>query len=124
MIKNALKYIRHIRKVSLSIFTDTPDVRVHVTNTTTNNISTYVRCQAQGVPDEYTYIRWEQTWPGHTSVLRSFPGSEVLLLEGLTYQDSGYYTCRVINGVQASRNLGAGIGTAYLLVRGIKQTTV
>jgi len=100
------------------IFVDTPDVTVSVTNTTTNAVTTDVRCQAFGVPATYTYITWNHTWPGHATVLRSFPGSEFLRLERLTYQDSGYYTCWVENGVRASKNPGAGVGTAYLLVEG------
>ena len=99
-------------------FTDTPDVTVIVTNTTTNAVTTDIRCDAVGVPANYTYMTWEHTLSGHTSVLRSFPGSEVLRLQGLTYQDSGYYTCRVENGVKSSMNPGAGVGTAYLLVEG------
>jgi len=112
----------YIRNLCLYFFTDTPDVAVSVTNTSSNAVTTEVRCQAVGVPATYTYITWEHMWPGHTSVLRSFPGSEVLHLNNLTYQDSGYYTCRVENGVRASRNPGAGIGTAYLLVEGTRLT--
>ena len=93
---------------------------MNVTNTTTDKIAADVRCQAKGVPANYTYIRWEHTWPGHTSVLRTFPGSESFRLGWLTYQDSGYYTCVVENGVQASQNPGAGKGTAYLLVEGTR----
>ena len=89
-----------------------------VINTTATNVTTDVRCEAQGVPDKYTYITWEHTWPGHGIVLRSYPGSEVLHLNNLTYEYSGFYTCRVENGVRASRNTGAGVGTAYLLVEG------
>ena len=99
-------------------FKDTPDVTVKVTNTTTNALTTDVRCQAIGVPPNYTYITWIHTWPGHASVLKSFPGSEVLRLERLTYEYSGFYTCRVENGVKASLNPGAGEGKAYLLVEG------
>jgi len=99
-------------------FKDTPDVTVSVTNTTTNAVTTDVRCQADGVPTNYTYITWKHMWPGHATVLRSFPGSQVLRLKNLTYQDSGYYTCWVENGVKASLNPGAGVGTAYLLVKG------
>jgi len=91
---------------------------VKVTNTTTNAVTMDVRCEAVGVPANYTYIRWDHTWPGHTSVLRSYPGSEVLRLHGLTYEYSGYYTCRVENGVKSSVNPGAGVGRAYLLVEG------
>ena len=87
------------------------------------DIYTDVRCQAHGVPANYTFITWEHTWPGHTLVLRSFPGSEVLCLTELTFEDSGYYTCRVENGVKASRNPGAWMGTAYLQIKGYDKTT-
>jgi len=90
---------------------------VNVTNTTTNAAFTDVRCQANGVPASYTYT-WEHTWPGNTSVLRTLPGTDVLRLKNLTYEYSGFYTCRVENGVTVSRNPGAGTGTAYLLVKG------
>jgi len=100
-----------------NIFIDTPDVTVMVTNTTTNALTTELRCHAVGVPATYTYT-WNHTWPGHATVLSSFNGSEVLRLERLTYQDSGYYTCKAENGVTASRNPGAGVGTSYLLVEG------
>jgi len=83
-----------------------------------------VRCKAQGVPDRYTYITWEHTWPGHALVLRSYPGSEVLSLNNLTYEYSGFYTCRVENGVRASRTPGAGMGTAYLQVEGTLSFTM
>ena len=81
-------------------------------------------CDAKGVPDRYTYITWEHTWPGHALVLRSYPGSEVLHLNNLTYEYSGYYTCRVGNGVGASRNPTAGVGKAYLLVEGNLSNTM
>ena len=95
-----------------------------VTNTTATNVTTDVRCEAQGVPDRYTYITWEHTWPGHALVLRSYPGSEVLHLNNLTYEYSGYYTCRAENGVRASRNPRAGVGTAYLQVEGNLSNTM
>jgi len=109
----------YFKYVSLfSFHKDEPDVAVNVTNTTTTNVTTDVRCEAHGVPDRYTYITWEHTWPGNALVLRSFPGSEVLHLNNLTYEYSGFYTCRVNNGVGVSRNPGAGAGQAYLLVEG------
>ena len=98
----------------LECVTATPDVTVSVSNTSTNDDTTEVRCQAVGVPATYTYTTWEHTWSGHVAVLRSFPEKEILHLKNLTYRDSGYYTCRVENDVRASRNPGAGIGTAYL----------
>jgi len=102
----------------ISFHKDKPDVAVSVTYTTATKFTTDVRCEAHGVPDKYTYITWEHTWPGHALVLRSYPGSEVLHLNNMTYEYSGFYTCRVENGVQASRNPGAGTGKAYLLVDG------
>jgi len=103
---------------------DKPDVAVSVTNTTATNVTTDVRCEAHGLPDRYTYITWEHTWPGHALVLRSYPGSEVLHLNNLTYEYSGFYTCKVENGVQASRNPRAGAGKAYLLVEGNLSNTM
>jgi len=106
------------------LFKDTPDVTVKVQNATTADPTSDVLCQADGVPNEYTYVTWQHTWPGHTIVLRSFPGSEVLRLERLTYEYSGYYTCRAENGVHASRNPGAGSGSAYLLIKGATLETI
>ena len=108
----------------ISVHKDKPDVAVSVTNTTTTSVTTDVRCEARGVPDRYNYTTWEHTWPGHALVLRSYPGSEVLHLNNLTYEYSGVYTCRVENGVQTSRNPGAGTGKAYLLVEGIFSKTM
>jgi len=102
----------------ISFYKDTPDVAVSVTNTTTVDVTTDLRCEAQGVPISYTYVTWEHTWPGHELVLRSYPGSKVLHLSNMTYEYSGYYTCRVENGVRASRNPKAGVGTAYLQIEG------
>ena len=93
---------------------------MYVTNTTTDKISADFRCQAHGVPANYIYRVWLHNWPGHWMYLRYFDGSESLRLDWLTYQDSGYYTCMVTNGVQASRNPGAGMGRAYLLVEGTR----
>jgi len=102
----------------ISVYKDAPDVAVSVINTTTTNVTTDLRCKAQGVPDSYTYVTWEHTWPGNALVLRSYPGSKVLHLNNMTYEYSGYYTCRVENGVRASRNPKAGVGTAYLQIEG------
>ena len=99
-------------------FLDSPDVVVNAKNTTTAAIVVELYCEAFGAPDNYTYISWEHTWPGNTSVLRSYPGSEVLRLEVLTYEHNGFYTCNVSNGVHASRNQGAGQGTTYLNIQG------
>jgi len=119
-----LAFYIHIKYVIISFHKDTPDVAVSVTNTTVTNVTTDVRCEARGVPDRYTYITWEHTWPGHALVIRSYPGSEVLHLNKLTYEYSGNYTCRVENGVRASRNPRAGMGTAYLQVEGTLSFTV
>jgi len=110
--------------IIISFHKDEPDVTVSLTNTTATNVTTDVRCDAKGVPDRYTYITWEHTWPGHALVLRSYPGSEVLHLNNLTYEYNGYYTCRVGNGVGASRNPTAGVGKAYLLVEGNLSNTM
>jgi len=93
---------------------------VKARNTTTATIpaDADLRCEASGVPDNYRYITWEHTWPGHAPVLRSYPGSDVLQLPGLTYEFSGYYKCRVENGAMFSRNPNAGVGSAYLKVQG------
>jgi len=99
-------------------FSDIPDVVVKATNTSITANSAALTCDASGVPDSYTYLTWEHTWPGHASVLRTFPGSEVLYLGNLTYQDSGIYTCRVENGAKYSRNKNAGVGSTYFLVQG------
>ena len=101
-----------------NLFLDIPDVVVKATNTSTMANSTDLTCKASGVPDSYTYLTWEHTWPGHAPVLRFFPGLEVLHLEKLTYQDSGMYTCRVKNGAKFSHTIGAGEGSTYFLVQG------
>jgi len=100
------------------LFSDIPDVVVKATNTSTTAHSADLKCEASGVPDNYTYLTWEHSWPGHASVLRSFPGLEALHLETLTYQDSGMYTCRVKNGAQFSHTKNAGEGSTYFLVQG------
>jgi len=100
------------------LFSDIPDVLVKATNTSTMAHSADLTCEASGVPNNYTYVTWEHTWPGHASVLRRFPGSKVLHLGNLTYQDSGIYTCRVGNGAKYSRNKNAGEGSTYFLVQG------
>ena len=92
---------------------------VIASNTTTKAMSAELRCEASGVPDNYTYITWEHTWLGHGPVVRSYPGRNVLHLEALTYEYSGYYTCRVRNGARFSRNPNAGVGSAYLHVQGM-----
>ncbi|WAR06630.1 NECT2-like protein [Mya arenaria] len=74
-----------------------PDVTVFAHNAT-EKLSTTLRCGPLGVPDSYTYVSWDHTWPGSSDVLRSFPGSPVLLLSDLRYEHSGIYTCRVDNG--------------------------
>jgi len=97
---------------------DAPDVAVKVQNTTTAASSSDVRCEASGVPNTYRFITWEHRWLGQQTVLRSFPGSRNLHLENLTYEYSGFYTCRVENGANYSRNPHAGVGSAYLQVHG------
>ncbi|XP_052806679.1 contactin-1-like, partial [Mya arenaria] len=66
-----------------------------------------------GVPATYKYTAWEQVWPGY-GLVRTYPGSDVLTLTRLTYEDSGVYTCKVENGVPYSRNASAGQGQALL----------
>ena len=97
---------------------DAPDVTVSAHNTTTAAESMSLRCLASGQPATYTYTTWEQRWPGHPSVVQTYGGSENLTLVGLTYEHSGYYTCRASNGVQFSRDPDAGVGTTYVEVRG------
>jgi len=87
-------------------------------NTTTASGSMSLRCLASGQPATYTYTTWEQRWQGHPSVVRTYQGSENLTMVGLTYEHSGYYTCRASNGVQFSRNPDAGVGTTYVQVKG------
>ena len=99
---------------------DAPHVTVLAHNTTTAARSMPLRCLASGQPTTYTYISWEQRWPGHPSVVRTYAGSENLTLVGLTYEHSGYYTCMVSNGVQFSRNPDAGVGSTSIEVKGIR----
>lgn len=87
-------------------------------NTTYTADHVDVRCVPNGVPDNYTYTSWTHTWPGHAVDLRSFSGSDILRLENLTYEYSGYYTCKAGNGARYSRNPNAGVGSAYLQVQG------
>jgi len=93
-------------------------VTVVAHNTTTANNWTDLTCEAHGVPDTYYSIKWEHTWPGHESVLDTYTGDLILRLNGLTYANSGIYTCTVSNGVHTSRNTGAGVGSTYLAVKG------
>ncbi|XP_052803376.1 synaptogenesis protein syg-2-like isoform X1 [Mya arenaria] len=93
-----------------------PDVTVFAHNAT-EKLSTTLRCGPLGVPDSYTYVSWDHTWPGSSDVLRSFPGSPVLLLSDLRYEHSGIYTCRVDNGIDFSRNPDAGRGQVFFVVK-------
>ena len=91
---------------------------VNATNTTTAAVFADLRCVASGKPDNYSYISWDFKWPGHAPVVKSYTGMNVLHLEALTYEYSGYYTCRVENGALYSRNPNAGVGSTYLQVQG------
>jgi len=97
---------------------DAPDVIVLAHNTTTAAGSMSLSCLASGQPTTYTYIAWEQRWPGHSSVVRTYTGSKNLILDGLTYEHSGYYTCRASNGIKFSRNADAGVGSTYVEIKG------
>ena len=87
-------------------------------NTTTAAESMSLRCLASGQPTNYSYTTWEQRWQGHSSDVKTYVGSENLTLVGLTYEHSGYYTCRASNGVSLSRNPDAGVGSMYVEVKG------
>jgi len=97
---------------------DAPDVTVEVHNTTTAAGSVSLRCLASGQPTTYTYTTWEQRWPGHPSVVKTYNGSENLTLDTLTYEYSGYYTCRATNAVQFSRNPNTGYGSTNIVIQG------
>ena len=97
---------------------------VEAFNTTTAARFTNITCSADGVPRDYKFTNWTFSWPGHPSVLKLFPGSSVLRLEALTYEYSGVYACTVKNGVMSSKNHNAGIGSDYLKVEGIINSTV
>ncbi|XP_052805208.1 hemicentin-2-like [Mya arenaria] len=75
-----------------------PDVTIIAQNATENTQSE-LRCEPRGMPNSYTYISWEQTWPGSRTILRTLPGASVLILSDLRYEHTGIYTCRVDNGV-------------------------
>jgi len=97
---------------------DAPDVSVLAHNTTVDSQTTTLTCVANGVPSTYRYTTWEHTWGWNTPLLRTFYGTKTLVLDKLTYEASGVYTCKAENGVRYSRNPIYGIGSAFLEVKG------
>ena len=66
-----------------------------------------LKCLADGEPPNYTFDRWIHIGPNGTTEIQRYTGNvkgseNMLVLKNVTYMDSGYYICRVSNGVSTS----------------------
>ena len=99
------------------ILTDPPEV--NVINVISYFGETRLDCIARGVPESYTYSRWEHKsmFGEHIRYLDGF-GNGTLSLQNKSklkrYQDNGLYVCHVSNGVLNSNGMVVQMGEYVL----------
>ncbi|XP_052803071.1 uncharacterized protein LOC128233436 isoform X2 [Mya arenaria] len=98
-----------------------PEVHVDSKNASSDDKVAILKCIAKGVPDHYTYNNWEQRWIG-SNLVRNWPskGLPSLILEDLTYEHSGVYTCSASNGVPRFPNrINNTESSAYIFIKDV-----
>lgn len=75
--------------------------------------SATLTCYPQGVPNIYTYLKWQLVWPGY-GVVKEWEGSEILQLTDLNYEYSGEYSCFASNNVK--NKTGASVMKGHVLM--------
>ncbi|KAL5019950.1 hypothetical protein ScPMuIL_002842 [Solemya velum] len=102
-----------------------PDVSVTYTNVTENDTAMVITCDAMGEPQTYNFSLWKHIGPDEHTDIRHLPGKQnggqfTLTLNGpITYEDSGYYTCIVNNGIKGrSQQIEQTKMSGYFVVEG------
>ncbi|XP_052779183.1 hemicentin-2-like isoform X2 [Mya arenaria] len=76
-----------------------PEVVVEAFNTSSDSLTSNLTCKANGVPNKYRYMGWNQQWPGHGVVNVWKDAGYNLVLNQLSYEYSGVYSCSASNGI-------------------------
>ncbi|KAL5018633.1 hypothetical protein ScPMuIL_004355 [Solemya velum] len=83
-----------------------PDVSVTYTNVTEGETGVVMTCEVTGEPPTYDFSPWKHIGPDKHTEIRQLPGKQngsqftLTLNASITYEDSGYYTCIVNNGIK------------------------
>ncbi|KAL5019952.1 hypothetical protein ScPMuIL_002844 [Solemya velum] len=83
-----------------------PDVSITYTNVTENDTGVVITCEVTGEPPTYNFSLWKHIGPYKHTDIRQLPGKQnggqftLTLSDPITYEDSGYYTCIVNNGIK------------------------
>ncbi|KAL5020290.1 hypothetical protein ScPMuIL_003182 [Solemya velum] len=83
-----------------------PDVSVTYTNMTEGETGVVMTCEVTGEPPTYGFSPWKHIGPDKHTEIRQLPGKQnggqftLTLNASITYEDSGYYTCIVNNGIK------------------------
>lgn len=103
---------------------DSPKVEIVYNNYTDETKKRILVCKAEGVPNEYTFFKWEHK-SYYGDHIRFMPGNQngslYLPTESLRdsgYQDNGYYKCTVTNGIADRYGFKRQSAEVYLVVKG------
>ncbi|KAL5020094.1 hypothetical protein ScPMuIL_002986 [Solemya velum] len=102
-----------------------PDVSVTYTNMTEGETGVLITCGVTGEPPTYDFSLWKHIGPDEHTDLRHLPGKQnggqftLTLNDPITYEDSGYYTCIVNNGIKGrSQQINQTKISGYFVVEG------
>ncbi|KAL5020494.1 hypothetical protein ScPMuIL_003386 [Solemya velum] len=108
-----------------------PDVSVTYTNVTENDIGMVITCDATGEPPTYNFSLWKHIGPDEHTEIRHLLGKQngdqftFTFNDPITYEDSGYYTCIVSNGIKGrSQQIQQTQISGYFVVEGLSNVCV
>ncbi|KAL5020548.1 hypothetical protein ScPMuIL_003440 [Solemya velum] len=102
-----------------------PDVSVTYTNMTEGATGVVMTCEVTGEPPTYDFSPWKHIGPDEHTGIRHLPGKQnggqftLTFNDPILYEDSGYYTCIVNNGIKGrSQQINQTKLSGYFVVEG------